>query len=143
MADDVAITAGAGTIIAADDIAGVFWQRVKVGFGADGSASDVSGTNPLPVRPGACSTATLSNVNDSASNVTLLISNASRLGVMIVNDSTQTLYAKYGATASLTSFTVAIEPGGYWEMPSPIYTGQIDGIWSADASGAARITELT
>lgn len=89
------------------------------------------------------STATLTNVNDTASSTSLLASTAGRLGVTVFNDSTSTLYLKYGTTASATSFTVKIPPGAYWEMPLPIYTGAIDGIWSADASGAARITELT
>lgn len=49
MADNVAITAGSGTIIAADDIAGVLHQRVKLSQGADGSATDVSSAAPLNV----------------------------------------------------------------------------------------------
>lgn len=49
MADNVAVTAGAGTTIASDDIAGVQYQRIKVAHGADGSATDTSSTNPLPV----------------------------------------------------------------------------------------------
>lgn len=40
MADNVAITAGSGTNIAADDISSVFYQRVKLSLGADGSAVD-------------------------------------------------------------------------------------------------------
>lgn len=48
MADNVAITAGAGTTIASDDIGGVQHQRVKVGSGADGVYNDASATNPLP-----------------------------------------------------------------------------------------------
>lgn len=48
MADNVAITAGSGTNIATDDIGGVQHQRVKVEFGADGSATDVSSAAPLP-----------------------------------------------------------------------------------------------
>ena len=40
MADNVAITAGSGTTIAADDIGGVLHQRVKVSVGADGTAAD-------------------------------------------------------------------------------------------------------
>lgn len=50
MADNVAITAGTGTSIAADDIGGVMHQRVKVTHGDDGSATDASTTNPLPVQ---------------------------------------------------------------------------------------------
>lgn len=51
MADNVELNPGAGgSIIAADDIGGVSYQRVKVVHGADGSNDgDVSGTNPLPV----------------------------------------------------------------------------------------------
>lgn len=49
MADNVAITAGAGTNIASDDIGGVQYQRVKMTQGQDGSATDVSSANPLPV----------------------------------------------------------------------------------------------
>lgn len=89
-------------------------------------------------------TATLSNVNDTASSTTLLAANTSRLGVVIFNDSSSDLYLKYGTTASTSSFTYKIPPLGHWEMPSGmIYTGIIHGIWSADASGAARVTELT
>jgi hypothetical protein len=43
MADNVAITAGSGTTIAADDVSSVFYQRVKLSIGADGSAADISG----------------------------------------------------------------------------------------------------
>lgn len=45
MADTVAITAGSGTDVAADNIASVFYQRIKLGMGANGSfIDDVNGT---------------------------------------------------------------------------------------------------
>lgn len=86
--------------------------------------------------------ATLSNVASSATNVTLLASNASRRGATIFNDSTAVLYVKFGATASATSHVVQMAAGSYYELPQPVYTGVIDGIW-ASANGSARITELT
>ncbi|RUW79627.1 hypothetical protein [Mesorhizobium sp. M2A.F.Ca.ET.067.02.1.1] len=43
MADNVAITQGAGTSIAADDVSGVLHQRVKISLGADGVATDALG----------------------------------------------------------------------------------------------------
>lgn len=49
MADNVAVTAGAGTTIATDDVGGVQYQRVKIAFGADGVATDAHGDNPFPV----------------------------------------------------------------------------------------------
>lgn len=48
----MAITAGSGTAIAADDISSVWYQRFKLVHGADGTNDgDVSNINPLPVSP--------------------------------------------------------------------------------------------
>lgn len=50
MADNVTLNAGTGgAVLATDDIASVHYQRVKVTYGGDGSATDVSTSNPLPV----------------------------------------------------------------------------------------------
>lgn len=53
MADNVPITAGSGTNVATDDIGGVHYQRVKNTWGADGTAVDVSATDPFPVNTNA------------------------------------------------------------------------------------------
>lgn len=82
-----------------------------------------------------------SSVAGSATSVSLLASNTSRLGATIYNDSTALLYLKLGATASTTSYSLQIAPYGYYEIPYA-YTGAIDGIWSS-ATGNARISELT
>lgn len=50
MADNIGITEGSGRIAAADEIAGALHQRVKVQYGVDGSATDVSTSTPLPVE---------------------------------------------------------------------------------------------
>lgn len=53
MADNVAITAGTGTTIAADDVGGgVLVQRVKATWGPDGTANDtdVATGKPMPVQ---------------------------------------------------------------------------------------------
>lgn len=49
MADNVTITAGTGTTIAADDVGGVKYQVVKLDVGGDGAALPVSASNPVPV----------------------------------------------------------------------------------------------
>ena len=49
MADNIGYTPGAGATIAADDVGGVLYQRVKLAAGPDGSATDVSPDEPLPV----------------------------------------------------------------------------------------------
>lgn len=50
MADNVAITAGSGTNIAADDVSSVYYQRVKLDFGADGASAPATAATPLPVE---------------------------------------------------------------------------------------------
>lgn len=145
--DDVLVKngTGAGTdfTVRTDDDGTGHWQLFKIGYGADGVFTRVTTAVGLPVEPGRCATATLSSVNDSASSQSLLASNTARKGAIFFNDSPSYLYLKFGATASTTSFSYKIDPYGTLELPSPIYTGAIDGIWSADASGACRITELT
>lgn len=98
-----------------------------------------SDQTPLPAPTAA--TATLTNVASSASNVTILASNAARKGATIYNDSNRKLYLKFGATASLTSFTVVVDVNAYYEVPFG-YTGIMDGLW-ASANGSARVTELS
>lgn len=43
MADNVQITAGSGTTVAADDVGGVLYPRAKMCLGADGAANDAVG----------------------------------------------------------------------------------------------------
>lgn len=104
---------------------------------------DRSGRQVITSKAG---TPALTNVAASATSVTVLAANTSRLGATIVNDSSALLYLKFGATASTTSYTVvlagtAAAPFAYYEVPFG-YTGIIDGIW-ASATGNARVTELT
>lgn len=87
--------------------------------------------------------ATMSSVNDTASSTTLLAANVNRRLAVIVNDSTSVLYVLYGSgTASATNFSYRLEQNDTLVIDDGWF-GQINGIWSADASGAARITELT
>lgn len=91
---------------------------------------------------GTAGTATVTSVSGSATSAQLLASTSTRLMATFFNDSTASLYLKFGTTALTTSFTVLLRPNDYYELPHPVYTGKIDGIWTA-ADGAARITELT
>ena len=49
MADNIPITAGSGTTVATDDVGGAHYQRVKMVWGADGTATDTSAAAPLPI----------------------------------------------------------------------------------------------
>ena len=88
------------------------------------------------------SSATVTQVTSSASSGVLQASNGLRRGLCIHNASTQTLYVKFGTTASATSYTVKLAADGYYEMPANLYTGRGDGIW-ASANGYAYVTEIT
>ena len=109
---------------------------------------NINGTVPVSVaatvgtKETRAATSAVTSVADTASSTTLLASNAARLAAAVFNDSTVALYLKLGAAASTSSFTVKLQPDGYYEVPGH-YTGEIAGIWASDASGSARITELS
>ena len=96
--------------------------------------------NTLLVQEQAITTATLSNVAASLVSTTILAANTGRKGATVYNDTAGTLRLAFAATASATSFTVAIAAAGYYELPVR-YTGVISGIF-ATATGAARVTEV-
>ena len=93
------------------------------------------------VQTGWASSATVTSPTSAAADTSLLAANIQRIGVLLYNDSTASCYVKYGTGASSTSYTVFMGPGAYWEMPVPIYTGAINGNWTA-ANGNMRVTEL-
>lgn len=84
---------------------------------------------------------TVSVVASSVPSVQLLAANTSRIEAIIYNDSpTDTLYVKYGTSASASSFTMKLEPDDAVSVDT--YTGIIHGAWSA-ANGDAKVTEVT
>jgi len=115
-------------------------NSLAVVIASDQSAIPVSGT--VSTTAVAVTASTLSNVAASATSVTLLASNASRKAAFFFNDSTSNLYLKFGATASSTSFTSIVYPNEFFQIPTPLYTGVVDGIW-VTATGTVRVTELT
>lgn len=118
-------------------VSGTFWQATQ----------PVSGTFWQATQPVSLANATAAaqtSVADSASSVTILASNAARIGATVMNDSTATLYLRLSASAaSATDYTVQLVSGAYYEVPSH-YSGAITGIWASDPNtGAARVTEIT
>lgn len=138
LANNVALPAG-GNIIGAltanqsVNSAQVSGTAISVGAG-------VTGTGVQRVIGANQSSATVATVNDAATSATILASSATRMGASFFNDSTESLYLKYGVTATTSDYTVKIAPGGYFELSQPCYSGIIDGIWSANASGSVKVT---
>lgn len=86
---------------------------------------------------------TVTSVPASATSVMIKAANADRTGLLVYNDADKALYLNFGQTASLTMFTVKVLAGGYYEVPTPVYSGIVAGIWDAAPAGAVRVTELT
>lgn len=89
---------------------------------------------------------TISSVNDTNVAGTILAANENRKGATFYNTSTAILYlALANTTPSSTNCTVAIAPGGYYELPvcqGGVYTGIVKGIWASDQSGVCLVTEF-
>lgn len=107
----------------------------------DGSGNAITSMNGSLNVSQQASTGTLSQVNSSATSVTVLASNSSRKGATFFNNSTAILYLAFGSTAATTAFTVPLSASAFFEMPSG-YTGVVSGIW-ATANGNVQVTEIT
>jgi hypothetical protein len=99
-------------------------------------------TGAIRVDINTINTTSVTSVSGSATNVNLLVDNPNRKFITVYNNCDKNLYLKLGATASLTSFTVLMVPSGYYELPLPIYTGVIDGIWDDNPTGFVTLTEM-
>lgn len=71
----------------------------------------------------------------------LATANPNRRGLTIYNDSNRTLYVKLGANASLISWTTKLFQDDLYELPSPVYVGDVTCIWAAGIGGNAVVTE--
>lgn len=101
MADNVGYTPGTGATIAADDISSVLYQRVKISEGADGSATDVSAANPMPVSvPGAVSATIMSLTTAATGTNYTAFSSQTCQALDIVNTSSVAIEYRRGATGN-------------------------------------------
>lgn len=134
MADNVAYTPGSGAIIAADEIGGVLHQRVKIGIGADGTAVDLSSTNPMPIT--ASSAIPIST--PSAIDVTVGNFPATQT-VSVLDPSTQTTFGPV-TTASTVLFsavdtanerTIVLQMSGLWDGGVYLQASQDNTTWWA------------
>ena len=116
------------------------------------AASVVSVIDPVTLAAGANTigtvnlpkavTPTTTLIPSSTTPGTLLAANAARLGASFYNDSTVPLLLKWGTGASITSYTLKVMAGQYYELPGPIvYSGIITGQWLS-VSGQCLITEV-
>lgn len=98
--------------------------------------------DPLPIINASVAISTITRVNSAVTSHLLVAANLSRKGLLLYNDGTAQQFVKFGTISSGVDFTVRLTSQGYFEMPYPIYTGQIDVI-SSSVNGAIQVTELT
>lgn len=133
MADDVTLNAGSGgDVIAADDIGGVKFQRVKITTGADGSNDgDVSSSNPLPVQDsdvfGFQTTATLANGATYDSGVLSLSPEYSQVQTTVLSDQDGSIviywYTDAGGTDLVRTLAVPYTAStGFQFFAAPAFT---------------------
>lgn len=86
---------------------------------------------------------TVTAVSAATSSTQLFGSTYPSRGRSVFNDSTATLYLKFGSSAATNSYSVQIPPASYFEFPGEVpYAGVVTGVWSA-ASGTAYCTEVS
>lgn len=61
---------------------------------------------------------------------------------MFYNASDTDVYLKHSGSVSTTDFTLIIEPRAYYELPKPIYTGDISVVWMSPGTGSMAVTEM-
>ncbi len=88
--------------------------------------------------------AAVTSIDDSSTAVTLVAANAARKRITIFNDSTETLFIRKGSgTPTVTDYSEKILAQETWFEAAPATLLAIQGIWAANGSGAAKITDET
>jgi hypothetical protein len=107
MADNVAITAGAGTTVATDDVGAVHFQRVKLVDGTLDSSAAIPGdaTDGLAVNPKRPNRGTLTTGTMAATNATVQAAVQDQAGAGVV------IFGTYVATIS---FEASLDGGTTW-----------------------------
>lgn len=121
-------------------------DRAKVNLivgqaGVAAAAGTVSAATQRIVR-GTGSTSTQTQVADSASSQTILAANTGRIRATIVNDSTEILYLRESSSAATTTAYTWKVPAGATVIIDD-YNGALTGIWAANGSGQATVSEVT
>jgi hypothetical protein len=83
----------------------------------------------------------MATVNSAATTASILAANAQRKGAVIHNTDANALYLLLGVgTASSSNKHYVLNNNDTWECPAG-YTGDVQGVWTADGSGAAITAE--
>lgn len=137
MPDDITITPGVGATVATDEISGRHFQRVKLTYGADGVAADVTATAPLPAET-VYRTAVRASAVSVGTSATALPATAltGRRLLIVRNVGTATVHL--GASDVTTAAGWPLEPG--WSLQ--VALGAEVTLFGRVASGSVEVRLL-
>lgn len=129
-----------GHSIAIDSIGGQDFERTKIAWGAQGTATEVDAPTPLPVRIGRELVGAFTSSTATADAV-VLAANSARMSASFFNDADQDFLLAEGFVATTSNFTVRIPAKGLYETT---FEGVIHGFFAAAIGGSSlKITEKT
>lgn len=145
MADGTTLNSGTGgDVIATDDILGVKHQRVKVEFGADGSATDVSSANPLPVIAAANSGVDIGDVtvNNAAGSTSVPVQGAAAADAAVAGN--PVLLGGRASAAAPTDVSADGDAVSLWTtLKGALHVADGGGTLSVDDGGGALTVDGT
>jgi hypothetical protein len=108
------------------------------------ATQNVSGSAWTPtVNQSAPSSGAHSVIVAGTSSVDFQAAKAARKGLNIYNNSDTAIFVFLGSGASSSKFSFNLPSASFYELPFPVYTGIITGIWATSGSGDAQVDELT
>lgn len=110
MADNVGYTPGTGATIAADEIDGALYQRVKMIHGVDGVAHETADNNPLPIKA-------MGELIEAIEAMRMAIVSLQRsIGLAQVNPITGRMLVDGAGVTQPVSGTIAATQSGVWNV---------------------------
>lgn len=123
MADNIGYTPGTGATVAADEIGGVLYQRMKIGIGADGTATDLSTANPMPITAPNALSVSAANAIPISTSQTLGVSATGALTTTETGELVEAIEALRMAVQSLNRSVGQVLPDTANRMRVNIETG--------------------
>jgi hypothetical protein len=138
--EGIGYTPGSGKDVAADNIAARLFQRIKIAFGDEGAAVDVSATNPMPVDTLAAIGAARQLAAGAASANTALTTTCRRVSIHARTADIRYAIGTGAQTASATSHFIAAGERLDLDVPA---SAQIAVIRAGSTDGVLELSELT
>jgi hypothetical protein len=138
--EGIGYTPGSGKNVAGDAVGGNVFQRIKVAVGDEGTAFDVSATNPMPVDTLAALGVARQLAAGAASANTALTTTCRRVSIHARTADIRYVIGTGAQTASATSHFIAAGERLDLDVPA---SAQIAVIRAGSTDGVLELSELT